>query len=89
MKTHSNDGSLVLNLPDETMKRLKARAAAANRPEAELVQEVILAFLDDNEWVESVEEGFRELDAGQGVDGDAVHSKWRARIAASRAERAR
>jgi len=88
MKAPVDEGSLVVNLPDGLLKRVKAEAARSNRSESSLVADVLNAWFDD-EVHEAVMEGVREADAGRLLDFDNVDQELREQVASRRAARAR
>lgn len=84
-----NAKELTLHLPAETLQRLRERAAAENRSEAELAVEAVVAYLDDEVWVTEVNEGLRAADQGRTVNWEDAKGYLRNKAAGRAAEKPR
>jgi len=68
---------MVVTLPPALHRRLKKLAAANHRTDAALAEELIVAFVEQREWIAAVEVGLKEADEGKLVDFDDVKRAWR------------
>jgi predicted transcriptional regulator len=68
---------LTLNLPDSVVSKLEEMATKTQRSRLSLAEEAVVAFTADADWLEAVEEGLQDLDAGRVVEWDQVKAGLR------------
>jgi predicted transcriptional regulator len=72
-----------VRLDDETLLRIGQIAEAMNRPRAWLMTEAIKQFVAREEWfIQEVEKGVEEANAGHLIDHANIKAKWEAKRAA-------
>jgi len=82
--------SVLVQLPEDVLRRLRERAAASHCAESELVTQAVVEYLDDGSLMhEAIEEGLAEAERGQLLEFDDVEHKLRGKIAERRAARTR
>ncbi|HEY2035045.1 MAG TPA: ribbon-helix-helix protein, CopG family [Rhizomicrobium sp.] len=80
--------TITARIPASLAKRLEAYAKAAKRTRSWVVQDILDRYVDgEMKFVEAVNEGLRELDAGLGVPHDEAMREIRAHIAMRKRER--
>lgn len=77
--------TITARIPARLAARLEAYAKAARRTRSWVVQDILDRYVDDEiAFVEAVNEGLRELDAGQGIPHEEVFRKLREKSAERR-----
>jgi len=81
-KKTSGSVTITARIPGKLAKRLEAYAKAARRTRSWVVQDILDRYVDDElAFVEAVNVGLQELDAGQSVAHDEVFRKLREKSA--------
>ena len=77
--------TITARIPTRLAKKLEAYAKAARRTRSWVVQDILDRYVDGEiAFVEAVNEGIRELDAGLGIPHEEVFRKLREKSAARR-----
>ncbi len=77
--------TITARIPARLAIRLEAYAKAARRTRSWVVQDILDRYVDDElAFVEAVNEGLRELDAGLGIPHEEVFRKLREKSAERR-----
>ncbi len=79
--------TITARLPAKLAKKLEAYAKAAKRTRSWVVQDILDRYVDSEiAFVEAVNMGLRELDAGLGIPHEEVFRKLREKSAERRKE---
>ena len=82
--------TITTRVPMALAKKLEAYAKAAKRTRSWVVEDILERYVDhEMAFVEAVNEGLRELDAGLGVPHDEAMRQLRAHIAMRKREKRR
>ncbi|MEI9929871.1 MAG: hypothetical protein WDM89_04725 [Rhizomicrobium sp.] len=80
--------TITARIPAALASRLEAYAKAAKRTRSWVVQDILDRYVDGEiAFVESVNEGLRELDAGLGIPHDEAMRRFRAHVAMRKRQR--
>lgn len=72
-----------IRMDDEKLARIDSLAKAMNRSRAWVINEAVERYLDYEEWfIQQVQEGLKEAQAGNLFDHEEMVKKWEARLEA-------
>lgn len=87
-KKSTGSVTITARIPARLAKRLEAYAKAAQRTRSWVVQDILDRYVDgEMAFVEAVNVGLRELDAGLGIPHDEAMRQLREHIAMRKRER--
>ena len=77
MATKTKRQQVTFKIPKETNERLEDLAIATRRTKTFVLEEAVLAYLDNNEWqIQSIQRGLEDAKAGRVTPIEDVIAEW-------------
>ena len=81
MATKTKRQQVTFKIPKETNERLEDLAIATRRTKTFVLEEAVLAYLDNNEWqIQSIQRGLEDAKAGRVTPIENVIAEWEAEL---------